>query len=222
MPFLTHDLPRGGRHVTPPTTAPGASARTRLRQLLPVGLLVAATGAGVVAAPVIGSTASVDGRHHDGGRAVTQAGPNTSPQAPSSEPILPQPVLPGAATAPAVTPGTDLVPAAYVVSAGKHRAAVVGEPLAASSGGKHRAGSGTHDQRAHTAKTTSTSTTTTPSAASTAAPTATSAPPASSNSSATSGTGAATAGTGSTSNGLVAGLVGTVTDVAGGLLGGTD
>lgn len=233
MPFLTHDLPRGGRHVTPPTTAPGASARTRLRQLLPVGLLVAATGAGVVAAPVIGSTASVDGRHHDGGRPVGQAGAATS------ESALPQPALPQTGAPQAVTPGTGLVPAAYVLSSGKHRAADVGEPLTAltsPTGGKHRAGSGAHadttrDAGGHAAKTsaagaaTTTAASSTSSTASTAAPTATatSTPPAAAVTSATSTTsarGAATAS--STSNGLVAGVVGTVTDVVGGLLGDTD
>lgn len=236
MPFLTHDLPRGGRHVTPPTTAPGASARTRLRQLLPVGLLVAATGAGVVAAPVIGSTASADGRHHGGGRPVGQAGAATS------ESALPQPALPQTGAPQAVTPGTGLVPAAYVLSSGKHRAADVGEPLTAltsPTGGKHRAGSGAHadttrDAGGHAAKTSAagastttgaSSTSSTSSTASTAAPTATatSTPPAAAVTSATSPTSArGAAPAGSTSNGLVAGVVGTVTDVVGALLGGTD
>ena len=49
MPFLTRELPPGGRHIdrTMPATAPLAPATARVRQLLPVGLLVAASSAGV-------------------------------------------------------------------------------------------------------------------------------------------------------------------------------
>ena len=125
MPLLTRDLPRGGRHVSPPpAAAPVPSASTRMRQLLPVGLLVAAASAGAAVTPVIGDAASADAGHGD-----------TTPTTSTSQAH----VTPSPAARP-ITPGTDLSPASYALPHhARHRATVLGEPLPTSVAGKHRA-----------------------------------------------------------------------------------
>jgi hypothetical protein len=129
MPFLTRDLPPGGRHIdraTPPV-APAPATTTRMRQLLPVGLLVAASSAGVALTPMIGGTSAVADADHDGSPRVagTVAVPDVS--------------VPSRTT---VSRG-DIARASYVLPrAGKHRATnVVEQSLADTAvvGGKHRA-----------------------------------------------------------------------------------
>ncbi len=135
MPFLTRDLPPGGRHIdrTVPPAVPLAPAAARVRQLLPVGLLVAASSAGVALSPMLGggTTAVADASHETASSRV----PATVPD----EDYLP-------------ASSTHLDRAAYVISrdadrpAGKHRALTAETrpvtPVVASTstGGKHRAG----------------------------------------------------------------------------------
>ena len=139
MPFLTRDLPPGGRHIdrTVPPAVPLAPAAARVRQLLPVGLLVAASSAGVALSPMLGGgTSAVADSSHE---ASAFRFPGTIPNADYA------------------AGSTQIDRAAYVVSrsearhAGKHRALSTEARSAASAsastsavtaspaGGKHRA-----------------------------------------------------------------------------------
>lgn len=218
MPLLTRDLPHGGRHVAPPPTAPVATASTRLRQLLPVGLLVAASSAGVAVMPAIGGSATADARHGE-------------PAASSQQDAAAQ-----AAGPQLVTPDANAVPTAYVLPRhGKHRATATTEQSAPpATGGRHRADAvatgrptqtstksngttkttTTKSPTTQTTQTTTTQTTTrttattptTPTSAGTPAPTDAASPSA--------------APTSTSKPGLVSGLTGTVGGVVG-VLGGT-
>jgi len=142
MPFLTRDLPPGGRHIDRivPPSAPVPAAATRLRQLLPVGLLVAASSAGVALSPMLGGSSAVaDASHHDAAVADSARTALGSGQVVASRQIVSR---------------DSLARASYVLpQAGRHRAtdtveqpgtatdaitgAITGD--AAATGGRHRA-----------------------------------------------------------------------------------
>lgn len=217
MPFLTRELPPGGRHIAPPPAVAAAPANARLRQLLPVGLLVAASSAGVALSPVIEGAATADGSHHDGaGHGTTQAA-----YRPAAVP----------ATTQSAVPGTGLSQAAYVLphgKHGKHRGAHRDELASpATVGGRHRADQPTGTSTASTSTAKSTSSTATSSAKSTSTPKATAktSSPTTTSSSSTSSTGAASSTStspsskSSTASDPVTALTGTVTGAVGGVLG---
>lgn len=118
---LTYDLPRGGRHVTPRAVAPTASLRTRVHQLMPVGLLVVATSTAVAVALPHGSPA---GASHDAHPSATAS---------------PHHAAAGLAAGTTATSGvTGLGPASLAMT-GKHRAASAADGGTTSvPTGKHR------------------------------------------------------------------------------------
>ncbi|WGL52278.1 hypothetical protein P5P86_00255 [Nocardioides sp. BP30] len=213
MPFLSYDLPAGGRPIVPPSTAPAAGARTRLRQLLPVGLLVAAAGAGAAVASTTGGSLSAEGRDDTGGRPSTQVGQAVSPS------LVPPTLL---RRSDADRP--ELTSAAYVLpSTGRHRAATPDAHrtagTASTAAGKHRSDADRHHVTAHpsahpsvaTAHPTATTTaTTTATATATTGAAESSKPTAEASSAAT---------TEATTTGLLTGVVSTVTGAVGSLLG---
>jgi hypothetical protein len=154
MPFLTHAVPNGGRHVVPPPAAPTAPAPARLRQLLPVGLLVAATSAGVAVAPMTDGSVTADGRSDEDG--------------PGKVSIAARAVPP-----PVASPGSGLAETGYVLPhAGRHRAPASSddtEPAARAIGGKHRADGSTATAK-HVASLTTSATPATSHATTSAAP----------------------------------------------------
>jgi hypothetical protein len=214
MPLLTRDLPPGGRHIdrAVPPAVPLAPAAARVRQLLPVGLLVAASSAGVALSPMLGGgTSAVADPHHD---ASSFRFPGTVPSADHT-----------------AGGSAHLDRAAYVVSrdadrpAGKHRAAVADEEpsvaptvAGAETDGKHRA-SGTAVETAPVTQQVAPKHSTATPAQATAAPTADAEPTATVSSSA-SATPASTATTTPTQpSDVLTTTVGGVGQVVGGVLG---
>ena len=221
MPFLTRELPPGGRHIAriAMPVAPTPAASVRVRQLLPVGLLVAASSTGAALTVAIGGATTAD-RQHDtalttlavgslpGGEVADAADAAGASRRTVSRSELDRAsyVLPHVGTHRAtgtVAQGTPAAPAAPATTGGKHRAGI-GTALAGSapqSGGKHAATSAATPAETSATPTSPAPTSTAPSttAPASAAPAATSAP---------AQPGVVT--------GLVDGMVGTV----GGLLGG--
>jgi hypothetical protein len=235
MPFLTHDLPRGGRHVAPPAPAPLASARTRLRQLLPVGLLVAASSTAAVVMPMVEGAASADGGHSDqhGATTATASG-QTSPSG-STQALTPTHSLSAAALSQQAGgkhrgPGLADTSRPSTASGGRHRADLSATGATASSGTTAPASQASQDgQATHAAKQPTAGATTAPK------PTDGATPP---GATPTGGSGGSTGGTGSTGSTGSSGsassapsnspsnspsngnLVGTLTGTVGGVLGG--
>ncbi|MGZ6733124.1 MAG: hypothetical protein ACXVDH_00655 [Nocardioides sp.] len=222
MPFLTRDLPPGGRHIdrTVPPAVPLAPAAARVRQLLPVGLLVAASSAGVALSPMLGggTSAVADASHETASSRV----PATVPD----EDYLP-------------ASSTHLDRAAYVISrdvdrpAGKHRALTAEtRPVApvvasTSAGGKHRASGAAVETASATQQAAPKHSVATPAPATKTSPT-TDAPPAATASDPASATPSSTPTTSTTQQtdvltttvGGVGQVVGGVLGTVGGLLGG--
>jgi len=118
MPFLTRDVPPGGRHIdrAVPPAVPVAPAAARVRQLLPVGLLVAASSAGVALSPMLGGgTSALADANHGPASAGLRAVPVTTSGSAADVDV-------------AAGEAAHLDRAAYVVSRDAARA-----------GGKHRA-----------------------------------------------------------------------------------
>jgi hypothetical protein len=204
-PF-TYDLPRGGRHVSPRAVAPIASLRTRVNQLMPVGLLVVAT-----------STAVAVALPHDDS-SVASGDAHRSLAAPQHRPVG---VVTGGTTASAVGHVADQTrshlaadatdpAAATLTMAGKHRAAGVADAgTTSTTTGKHRlAPTPKHTTRADPQQKPDPEPAAMPSAA------------AASGSAAAPSTAPSPDGGGlSTTTGLVGGVLGGVLDGVGGLLG---
>jgi hypothetical protein len=221
MPFLTRELPPGGRHIARivPPAAPVPAPATRMRQLLPVGLLIAASSAGAALTPAL-SGSSAAGADHD------------RPTLSADGSALGGTATSNAAYTPRGTISRDFSRDARNPRAGKHRATSSAErPVTAATAhastataGKHRADStatvGSTAQPTTPATTKATSSSTQPTAeAKPAAPASaiSSAPTPSASSSSAPSTPTTSA---TTPPGPVTGTVAGVGKVVGGVLGG--